>query len=104
MNIRLTFVKAIDGPALYPLAALIHSYLQANSNVKMIEVGPTDIRFSKGFFSSTAHIKYLPYQLVCKNGVIYYYGEARPGIPNDNLFTLLVNILHQLRPGYICKI
>ena len=37
MNLRLSLVKKIDGRALFPLAALIHSYLQ-NHSVGTIEI------------------------------------------------------------------
>lgn len=104
MNIRLSLVKGIDRQALFPLAALIHSYLQTNSNIKTIEIGKNAISFSKGFFSSNDHINYIPYQIICRNGVIYYDGEISPDVVNDTLFTLIVNVLHQLRPGYIAKI
>lgn len=104
MNIRLSLVKGIDRRALFPMSKLIHSYLQTNPYTKNIAIGQNYISFSKGIFFSDDHIKYAPYQIVCRDGVIFYDGEIFPNVVNDNLFTIIVNVLHQLRPGYICKI
>lgn len=50
MNIRLSLVRQIDNNALFPLAALIHSYLQNHSNIGTIEICKNEIRFTKGVF------------------------------------------------------
>ena len=50
MNIRLSLVKEIDRQAYFPLAALIHSYLQNHSNVGAVEICTNEIRFTKGVF------------------------------------------------------
>ncbi|MBD5198777.1 MAG: hypothetical protein HDS83_00100 [Bacteroidales bacterium] len=104
MNIRLLLVKGIDARALFPLATIIRSYLQENPNVKSIEIGKNEITFSKGLFSSSGHIKYIPYQIICRDGIIFFEGESCPIGIRDNLFTLIANVLRQLQPGYIAKI
>lgn len=103
MNIRLSLVKGIDKRALFPLAALIHSYLQNHSNTGTVEICRDEIRFTKGVFFTVGKINYAPYQIICKNDVIYYEGTGITNAPKDNLFIFLVNALHQLRPGYIAK-
>ena len=45
-----------------------------------------------------------PYQIVCRNGVIYYEGAGIQNVPKDDLFVFLVNALRQLRPGYMIKL
>lgn len=104
MIIRLTTAKGIDRRALFPLAKLIHSYLQTNPCTKAVEIGINDIRFTKGIFSSSERIKYIPYQIVCRDGMIYFEGENSPNAVKDDLFTLIVNVLYRLQPGYMCKI
>ena len=94
MNIRLSLVKQIDNRAWFPLAALIHSYLQCEN----------EIRFTKGVFFTLGRINYAPYQIVCRNGVIYYDGTGILNVPKDDLFVFLVNALRQLRPGYMVKL
>lgn len=104
MNIRLSLVKQIDNRALFPLAALIHSYLQNHSNVGTVEICEKEIQFTKGVFFTLGHIDYTPYQIVCRNGIIYYEGTGIQNVPKDNLFVFLVNALRQLRPGYMVKL
>lgn len=104
MNIRLSLVKQIDNRAWFPLATLIHSYLQNHSNIGAIEICENEIRFTKGVFFTLGRINYTPYQIVCKNGIIYYEGTGIQNIPKDDLFVFLVNALRQLRPGYMVKL
>lgn len=103
MNIRLSLVKRIEPCAWFPLAALIHSYLQNHSNVGAVEICENEIRFTKGVFFTMGRISYVPYQIACRNGVIYYDGAGVQNVPDDFLFTFLVNALRQLRPGYMVK-
>ncbi len=104
MNIRLSLVKQIDNRAWFPLAALIHSYLQNHSNVGTVEIGDDEIRFTKGIFFTVGRIKYAPYRIVCRDWVIYYEGTGIQNAPKDDLFVFLVNALRQLRPGYMIKL
>lgn len=104
MNIRLSSVKKIDGRALFPLAALIQSYLQNHQNVGTIEICKNEIRFTKGVFFTVGRIDYIPYQITCRNEVIYYEGTETVNAVRDNLFVFLVNALRQLQPGYIIKL
>ncbi len=104
MNIRLSLVKQIDNRAWFPLAVLIHSYLQNHSNVGAVEICENEIRFTKGVFFTLGRINYAPYQIVCRNGVIYYDGTGIQNVPKDDLFVFLVNALRQLRPGYMVKL
>jgi hypothetical protein len=104
MNLRLSLVKQIDNRAWLPLAALIHSYLQNHSNVGAIVICENEIRFTKGVFFTLGRIDYTPYQIVCKNGIIYYEGTGILNVPKDDLFVFLVNALRQLRPGYMVKL
>lgn len=103
MNLRLSLVKKIDGRALFPLAALIHSYLQ-NHSVGTIEICENEIRFTKGVFFTVGRVNYTPYQITCRNGVIYYDGTETVNVVKDDLFIFLVNALRQLQPGYIVKL
>lgn len=104
MKILLSSVQKVDNRAYFPLAALIHSYLQNHSNVGTVEIGENEIRFSKGVFFTLGRISYAPYHIVCKNGVVCYDGNGIENTPNDNLFVFLVNALRQLRPGYMIKL
>lgn len=104
MNIRLSLVNKIDGRAVLPLATLIHSYIQGHPNVGSIEICPNEIRFTKGIFFTVGRIDYTPYQIECRNGVVYYEGTQAPNAVKDNLFILLVNVLHQLTPGHMAKL
>lgn len=104
MNIRLSLVKEIDRRAYFPLAALIHSYLQNHSNVGAVEICTNEIRFTKGVFFTVGRIDYAPYQIVCRNNVIYYEGEGIQYASRDDLLLFLVNALHQLKPGYMFKL
>ena len=104
MNIRLSLVKKIDGRALSPLASLIHSYLQNHPNVGTIEICENEIKFTKGVFFTVGRISYIPYQIICRNGIIYYEGTESPNTKKDDLDILLVNVLYQLSPGYIARI
>lgn len=103
MNIRLILVKQIDHSAWLPLATLIHSYLQHHPYVGAVEICESKIRFTKGFFFTLGQIDYAPYQIVCKNGVIFYEGTGIHNSPKDDLLFFLVNALRQLRPGYMIK-
>ncbi len=104
MNIRLSLVRQIDNNALFPLAALIHSYLQNHSNIGTIEICKNEIRFTKGVFFTLGRINYAPYQITYRNGVIHYDGTSFQNVPKDELFAFIVNALHQLRPGYMIKL
>lgn len=104
MNIRLSLVKQIDNRACFPLAVLIHSYLQNHSNVGTVEICDNEIRFTKGVFFTVGRINYAPYHIVCRDWVIYYDGPGIQNVPKDSLFTSLVNALHQLRRGYMLKL
>ena len=81
MNIRLSLIKQIDSRAWFPLAALIHSYLQNHHNVGAVEICENEIRFTKGVFFTLGRINYTPYQIVCRNGVIYYEGAGIQNVP-----------------------
>lgn len=104
MNIRLSLVKQIDNRAWFPLAALIHSYLQNHSNIGAVEICKNEIRFTKGVFFTIGRIEYAPYQIVCKDGVIYYNGTGFQYASKDDLFFFLMSALRQLRPGYMIKL
>ncbi len=104
MYIRLSLVNKIDNRAWFPLAALIHSYLQNHPYVGSVEISENQIRFTKGIFFTLGCINYAPHQIVCRNGVIYYEGTGILNKPQDDLFIFLVNALRQLRPGYMVKL
>lgn len=104
MNIRLSLVDRVDNRAIFPLSVLIHSYLQNHSNVGAVEICPNEIRFSKCTFFTIGRIDYSPYQIVCRNGVIYYEGTEPLNATKDDLYIALINALYRLRPGYMVKL
>lgn len=104
MDIRFSSIKGVDPKAYFPLAALIRSFLSNHNNVGTINMESDKINFTKGIFFSVGKVSYAPYGLSCRNGIIYFDGENIPHCERDNLFTYLVNAIHQLKPGYIVKI
>ena len=72
MDIRLSLVKKVDGGAIGVLTYLIHSYLNNHHNIGCVEICRDEIIFTKGIFFTVGRIKYAPYQLDCRNGVVCY--------------------------------
>ena len=103
MGIRLEMIKGVDPKAYFPLAYLVHSFLQNHNNVGTVNIGENSITFSKAVFFTVGKIIYEPYGLVCRNGIVYYEGNAGFNYPHDRLFSFLVNAIHRLKPGYIAK-
>lgn len=104
MDLRFSLIDGVDRKAVFPMAYLIHSYLQSHSNVGGIEIRRNKIAFTKGVFFTTGKIMYAPYGLKCRNGIVFFDGTPPSSYPHDTLFTLLVNGLIQLKSGYIFKI
>lgn len=97
-------VKSIDKKAVFPIAYLIHSFLQNHNNAGSATICPDKIEFCKGIFFTVGKVSLSPYGIECRNGTIYYDGLGNFQYPHDNLFTWLVNALMQLKPGLLAKI
>lgn len=104
MDIRFGFIDKVDSKAIFPLARIIHSYLQTHSNFGTITIDCDKVEFTKAYFFKVGEIHYAPYGLECKDKVIYFNGLRPEKYPQDNLFTLLVNAIHQLKRGYVIKL
>lgn len=104
MDLRFRFITGVDKKAIFPLAYLIHSYVQNHRNVGCTEICANDISFTKGIVFTIGRISYVPYGLECRNGIIFYDGSMDFSYPKDSLFTYLVNALAELSPCNIAKI
>lgn len=104
MDIRFGFIDKVDGKAIFPLARIIHSYLQTHPNIGTITIDCDKVEFTKAYFFKVGEVHYSPYGLECKNNVIYISGPRPDEYPHDNLFTFLVNAIHQLKRGYVIKL
>lgn len=104
MDICFGFIDKVDNKAIFPLARLIHSYLQAHHNVGTITIDKDRIEFSKAIFFKVGEIHYEPYGFECRNKIVYINGPHSEEYPHDNLFTILVNAIHQLKRGYVIKL
>lgn len=101
MDIRFSLIEAVEPKAVWPLARLIHSFLQTHNNVGCIEIGRNEISFTKGFFFSVGKVSYEPYELENRNGTIVFKGSTSPAYTKDDLFVILVNAIRQLKKGYV---
>jgi len=104
MDIRFSLIDKVDGKSLAPIVNLIHSFLDTHPNVGCIEICRNEIRFTKGVFFTIGRISYSPYNISCRNGIIFYDGTETPNIPKDDLSTILYNAIIRLRQGYVVKI
>ena len=104
MDLRLNGVNSIDRKAVFPVAFLIHSFLQNHNNVGCVEVCENEIAFTKAVFFKVGKILYVPYGLECCNKIIYYDGSGNFTYPHDKLFNFLVNALMSITPGHLAKI
>lgn len=80
------------------------SYLQSHNNVGGIDIGKDAIYFKKAIFFTTGKILYAPYNLVCRNGGIYYDGDRIYDFPKNDLSILILNCLINLRPGLLATL
>ncbi len=79
------------------------AYIQQNGNVGSIEITKDSIAFSKFLFKK-GEIRFYENQLECHNGIIYYTGQIQPNsIFKEQRSILLINILHQIKSGYVYK-
>lgn len=99
-----TAIRGADQSTWFPLAFLIHSFLQNHKIVGSIDIGKQDITFSKAVFFTVGRIDYEPYGLVCRDGIVYYEGSAKFNYPNDMFFFRLVSAIRALKPGYLVKL
>lgn len=102
-DIRLSLIKGIDKGAIFHINNLIMEYIQQNGNVGSIELTKDSIVFSKFLFKK-GEIRFYENQLECRNGIIYYTGQVQPSsICKGERSILLINILHQIKSGYVYK-
>ena len=102
-DIRLSLIKGIDKGAIFHINNLIMAYIQQNGNVGSIEITRDSIVFSKFLFKK-GEIGFYENQLECRNGIIYYTGQIQPNsIFKEQRSILLINILHQIKSGYVYK-
>ena len=104
MDLVFRSIKSIDKRAVFPIAYLIHSFVQTHRNTGSAEVCENEILFCKAYFFTIGKVSYSPYGLSCVNGVICFDSSCKFNYPQDNLFTYLVNALMRMRPGYMVKI
>ena len=100
-DIRLSLIKGIDKGAIFHINNLIMAYIQQNGNVGSIEITKDSIVFSKFLFKK-GEIGFYENQLECRNGIIYYTGQIQPNFKEQRSI-LLINILHQIKSGYVYK-
>ena len=95
-DIRLSLIKGIDKGAIFHINNLIMAYIQQNGT-------KDSIVFSKFLFKK-GEIGFYENQLECRNGIIYYTGQIQPNsIFKEQRSILLINILHQIKSGYVYK-
>lgn len=105
IDIRLSLIDGINNSALGQLTNLIMQYLLQHSNVGSVEIMRDRVVFSKFVFFKLGEIKFDGNNLEYHNGKIYYTGNGNIGLRfKDEKSMYLLNILHQLKPGYVCKL
>lgn len=105
VDIRLSLIKSIDKRAIMHLTNLIIQYLLQHNNVGCVTITQDSIVFSKFVFFKLGEIKYNGNNLAYRDGTVYFTGNFPVTLRfNDEKAILLLNILHQLKPGYVCKL
>ncbi len=102
IDIRLALVDGIDGKAIIPLSNLILSYVMHHRNIGAVELWPDKITYSK-FLITREKMLYSQNNFELRNKRIYYTGYTQPELMYGQAGILLVNILHQLQPGYVLR-
>lgn len=102
IDIRLALVDGIDGKAIIPLSNLILSYVMHHRNIGAVELWPDKITYSK-FMITREKMLYSQNNFECRNNRIYYTGYTQPELMYGQAGIMLMNILHQLKRGYVCQ-
>ena len=102
IDIRLALVDGIDGKALIPLSNLILSYVMHHRNIGAVELWPDKITYSK-FMITREKMIYRNNNFEVRNNIIYYTGNTKQKLMYGQAGILLMNILHQLKRGYVCQ-
>lgn len=103
VDIRLSFVDAIDKGAIVHISNLILNYVLQNKSIGTVEIRKDRIAFLK-FLMKKDEILYCYNNLECRNGVVYFIGDEHPKLNYGNAGVLLVNILRQIKPMQVGKL